>query len=180
MSIQVHSSGTSPKLQTKTITPNNSVQNIYSDTRYDGLDKVIVEAIPQGYYQMSTQKYTYSDMTKWSYEYDNDYYTNNGYLYSYDINNISPPVNSNLIKFVEPCVILNGDIYGYGLSGYGYYANAQKSYGNRISYQGRFFYEEEKTNYTLINKLCAVCAVFCLNGADDLSTWRISFLLDKN
>ena len=154
LSIQCLSTGSSPKLQSKTATPNNSVQNIYSDTRYDGLDKVIVEAIPQGYYQMSTQTYTYSDMTKWSYEYNNDYYTNNGYLYSYDINNISPPVNSNLIKFVEPCVILNGNIYGYGLSNY---ANAQKSFGSRDSFQGRFFYEEEKTNYTLINKLCAVC-----------------------
>ena len=119
-------------------------------------------------------------MTKWNYEYDNGYFTNNGYLYSYDINNISPPVNSSLIKFVERYIALDGDTYGYGLFGYNYYANAPTSYGSRDSFQGRYFHETEKTNYTLINKLCAVCQFFCLNSADDFSTWRIRFLLDKN
>lgn len=96
-------------------------------------------------------------MTKWNYEYDNSYYTNNGYLYSYDINNISFSVNSNSIDFVETFVVLEGNTYGYALFGYNYYVNAPKFYSDRSNFLRRFFWEEEKVSYTLTNKLCAVC-----------------------
>lgn len=42
MSIQIHSSGTSPNLQTKTITPSASTQYIKADSSYDGLSQVTI------------------------------------------------------------------------------------------------------------------------------------------
>lgn len=42
MSIQIHSSGTSPNLQTKTITPSASTQYIKPDSNYDGLSQVTI------------------------------------------------------------------------------------------------------------------------------------------
>lgn len=42
VSIQVYSSGTSPKLQSKTITPSSSTQYVKPDSSYDGLSQVTV------------------------------------------------------------------------------------------------------------------------------------------
>lgn len=49
MSAEVMSGGGgSPKLQTKTISPSTSSQNITPDSNYDGLSKVTVNAMPTG------------------------------------------------------------------------------------------------------------------------------------
>lgn len=92
-------------------------------------------------------------MTKWNYEYDNSYYTNNGYLYSYDINNVALPygVDSSSIIDGGVKVTLLGDIYSYTLMSETYYTIFSKKGKSREALQGRFFYE----NY--VNKLCAVC-----------------------
>lgn len=44
LAIQTLSVGSPLKLQTKTVVPSNSVQNIYPDTRYDGFEKIVVQS----------------------------------------------------------------------------------------------------------------------------------------
>lgn len=115
-------------------------------------------------------------MTKWNYEYDDSYYTNNGYLYSYDINNVALPygVDSSSIIDGRVKVTLLGNTYGYTFISDTYYTIFSKRGKSREALQGRFFHEDYG------NKLCAVCQITCLNGADDFRTMRISFLLDRN
>ena len=46
--VQVSGGGSTPTLQTKTVTPSTSTQTVTPDANYDGLDKVVVNAMPTG------------------------------------------------------------------------------------------------------------------------------------
>lgn len=54
--LQNKASGSEPVLQEKTVTPSASTQNVTPDSGYDGLGKVIVNAIPSTYVKPATTK----------------------------------------------------------------------------------------------------------------------------
>ena len=53
VAIQVKSSGSSPTLQSKSVTPSSSTQIVLPDSGYDGLNQITIEKIPENYIKIN-------------------------------------------------------------------------------------------------------------------------------
>lgn len=111
-------------------------------------------------------------MTKWSYTYDTSVTPYNPYLYSYNVNDITPPVNSSLIKKIAVSISLSGTPIRALLSAYTY------SFLNGNSATCRLIISEVETvNYTEMNRLYGSYDIYTRN---QLTSWSVTIPLSAD
>ena len=170
MSVQVKSVGVSPKLQTKTITPNNSIQTVLPDSGYDGLSSVTVSGIPTNYLQYEDKILYLGTSENGSYSYDNEEtsWPDSRYTYSYTFSP-SFSVSTDLIQQ-----------YAVGIWG------VRKSPTFNTPAQYSIFRKEGESMYAYVRGYITDANsdkwydIYCVvSSAKPYSTWRIHFKFNQ-